>query len=253
MYIKKIYDLGDYKEVHKYYRYGCPKGKRGKKHDRTSETVLRYNQKMKERQLQRILCANFKEGDWHLVLSYRKEDRPGSMEEAKKDLRNFLRKLKNRFKRAGYELKYICATERGKQGACHHHLIVEDIVDGKFSTKQAVMDLWKGARHFTPLYDQDAYMQLAEYIAKKETKEGIAGISYSRSRNLIVPKAKVKRIGAREWAKEPRDEKCYEVIKGTVEEGENPYTGMPYMRYLMRRTDHKRDRRKNKKEEIWNR
>lgn len=245
MYIKKTYEMGDYKEVHKYYRYGCPKGKRGKKHERTSETVIRYNQKLKERQLQRILCANFKEGDWHLVLSYRKEDRPGSMEQAKKDIRNFLRKLKNRFKKAGYELKYICATERGKQGACHHHLILQDIVDGVFSTKQAVMDHWKGARHFTPLYDQEAYMQLAEYIAKKETKEG-GGVSYTRSRNLIVPKAKIRRIRAKEWAEEPRNEKMYEVIKGTVETGENPYTGMPYLRYLMKRVPEADGKRRRK-------
>lgn len=237
MYIKKEYVLGQYKEIQKYYRYGCPKGKRGRRHDKTSETVTRYNQKLRERQMQRMICANFKEGDWHLVLSYQKENRPASMEEAKADLRKFLRKMKRRYEKAGKEFKYVCCTERGKQGACHHHLILEDFADGSLNTKKAVMECWKGARHFTPLYDQDAFAQLAEYIVKKETKEGQAGTSYSHSRNLVIPKPKVRRIRAREWAEEPRSEKGWEIIKGTVETGENPYTGMPYQRYLMRRID----------------
>jgi hypothetical protein len=253
MYIKKTYDMGRYKEVHKYYRYGCPRGKRGQRSGKTSDAVTRYNQKLKERQLQRLICANFREGDWHVVLSYRKEERPASMDAAKKDLRRFLRKIKRRYEKAGREFKYICVTERGKQGACHHHLIIQDFSDEGLNTKQAVMESWPAARHFTPLYDQAAFEVLAEYIAKKETKEDQSGCSYSRSRNLIVPKAKVRRILASEWAEEPRNEKGYEVIKATIETGENPYTGIPYMRYLLRKVDTpERVRKKQKKRSVQN-
>lgn len=235
MYIKKIYEMGDYREIHKYFRYGCPKGKRGQKHDKTSDPVIRYNRKLKARKLQRLILANFAEGDWHLVLTYAKDERPETMAAAKKDLRAFIRKLKRRYEKAGHDIRYICMTERGKKGACHHHLIIQDVQDGSMSVKSAVMESWKGMKNFTPLYDQDAFRELADYMTKDETKEDQTGVSYSRSRNLITPKPKVRRIRAREWAEEPKSDQEFEVIKGTVETGENPQTGMPYLRYFMKR------------------
>ncbi len=126
-------------------------------------------------------------------------------------------------------------TERGKKGACHHHLIIQDVQDGSMSVKSAVMESWKGMKNFTPLYDQDAFRELADYMTKDETKEDQTGVSYSRSRNLITPAPKVRRIRAREWADEPKSDQEFEVIKGTVETGENPKTGMPYLRYFMKR------------------
>lgn len=245
MYIKKIYDMGEYREVHKYFRYGCPKGKRGQRHGKTSDPVLRYNRKLKVRKLQRIILANFREGDWHLVLTYAKEERPETMDAAKKDLRTFIRKLKRRYEKAGQELKYICITERGKKGACHHHMIINDIQDG-MSVKKAVMESWKGMKNFTPLYDKNAFGDLADYLAKDETKEDQSGVTYSRSRNLVQPKTRIQRIRAREWGEEPKNEKDYEVIKGTVETGNNPMTGMPYLRYIMKRKRRSKNGNKRK-------
>lgn len=92
------------------------------------------------------------------------------------------------YKKAGYQFKYIYVTERGKQGACHHHLIIEDISEPGLNTTKMVQKYWKyGSKAFIPLYEDGEFENLAEYIVKKETKEEQDGCTYSRSRNLVVP------------------------------------------------------------------
>ena len=92
MYVRKIFDMGWVKQIEKYYpgNYGAPGKKRGPKQKRTPEDIARQNQRNREKKVQRIILANFKEGDWHLVLGYKKELRPGSFKEAKKQVRKFL-------------------------------------------------------------------------------------------------------------------------------------------------------------------
>lgn len=240
MYVKKVYDLGGVKQVHKYYpgNYGAPGVKRGPKRKRTPEDIERQNKTNREKRLQRLILANFHEGDWHLVLKYKKELRPESMAEAKKQIQKFLRDMREAYKKAGYMFKYIYVTERGKQGACHHHLIIEDIADQNMNTKKMVMKFWQyGSKAFIPLYEEGEFEDLAEYIAKKETKEENEGCTYSRSRNLIVPEPQREIIHRKRWQREPRPEKGYYIIPDSVVNGENPVTGYPYQYYTMKKID----------------
>lgn len=240
MYVKKVYDLGWVKEVMKYYpgNYGAPGKKRGEKRKRTPEDIDRQNKTNREKKIQRLILANFKEGDWHLILKYTKDKRPGSYAEAKRQVQKFLADMRVAYKKAGYEFKYIYVTERGKQGACHHHLIIEDIADPGLNTKKMVLKHWQyGSKAFIPLYEDGEFENLAGYIVKKETKEEAEGCTYSRSRNLIVPEPKKEIIHRRRWRPDPKPEKGWYIVPDSLVNGENPVSGYPYQHYTMRRLD----------------
>lgn len=235
-YVRKEWDLGEVRQIEKYYpgNYGAPGKKRKKKRERTPEDIERQNRTNRGKKVQRLILANFKPGDWHLILSYTKEKRPKSDEEAKKQIRKFLEQLRKEYRAAGHELKYIYVTEKGKKGAWHHHLIIEDIVDPPVVTAKVVQKLWKhGHPTFNPLYEEGEYKMLADYIVKKETKEEGSGCTYSRSRNLVVPKPKRNVIHRKAWTKEPVPPKGWYVEKNSVENGINPVTGYPYQHYTI--------------------
>lgn len=235
-YVRKEYDLGRIRQIEKYYpgNYGAPGKPRGKKRNRTPEDIERQNKTNREKKIQRLILANFKEGDWHLILSYTKEKRPEDAKMAKKQIQKFLADMRKEFKRAGYEFKYIYVTERGKRGAWHHHLIIEDIVDNNLITTRLVGKMWKyGHPTFNPLYEDGEYENLAAYIVKKETKEDQEGCTYSRSRNLVVPEPKREIIHRRRWREEPKAPKGWYVDPNSLINGINPVTQYPYQHYTL--------------------
>lgn len=238
MYDKITYDMGWVVQVEKHYpgNYGAPGMARAPKKKRTPEDIARQNERNKVKRVQRTIIMNFKEGDWHLTLTHRKEERPETEEEAKKYIGKFLDKMRAAYKKAGYPFKYICATEKGKRGAYHYHLIIEDIAAPDLNTKEMVMKFWPhGMRNFSPLYKDGEFEDLAEYLTKKETKEG-KGHSYTHSRNLIMPKPKREKIHQKTWRKDPIPKKGYYIVKDSVINGINPVTGYPYQHYTTRCT-----------------
>ena len=236
MYLEKIYYLGKYREVARYYpgNYGAPGCKRRARHKPTPEDVAEQNKRNRERYIQRLILANFSEGDWWLTLTYRKEERPGSIEEAVDDRRKLIKRLQKEYREAGYEFKCLAATEIGKRGAVHHHFAIEDIANGNLNTKKTVMKAWKRGRiDFTPLYEDGEYKNLAEYMIKREGKEGQKQ-SYTRTRNLIIPQPQKRKVYRKGWEKEPGAEEGWGIIKDTLVNGINPATGLPHQRYMMR-------------------
>lgn len=235
MHIIKIYNLGEIQEIAKYCpgNYGAPGHKRNRKSRETPERMKKQNRENRVRFMQRILIANFWHGGWHLVVTYRREDRPEDIKEAKAKLKKFLDGMRDIYKKAGYEFKYICVTERGSRGGIHHHLVIEDIADGSLKTKEVVAKLWgHGGQHYTSLYQEGEYRQLAEYLVKEEGKEG-QKCSYTRSRNLIVPEPIREKVRGR-WEEEPQAKDGWRIIKHSLIAGTNPATGLPYQRYMMR-------------------
>ena len=99
-YVMKEYDLGRIRQIEKYYpgNYGAPGKPRGKKRNRTPEDIDRQNKTNREKKIQRLILANFKEGDWHLILSYIKDKRPGDAKEAKKQIQKFLADMRKEYK-----------------------------------------------------------------------------------------------------------------------------------------------------------
>ena len=233
MYTKVTYDLGEVREIQKYIpgNYGAPGCKRERKRKRTPAEIKSQNERNKRRRVQRLIMANFDEGDFHLVLTYSKDERPESAEVANALRSKFLAELRKGFKRAGDELKYIGVTEIGSRGAVHHHIIINN-PEG-INAMKLVQKAWThGQPFFSPLYEEGEYEQLADYLLKGESDKGA---SYTRSRNLKIPEPKRELIKNRRWKDPPPVPKGWEIIKSTVFNGVNPVTGYPYQRYMIRR------------------
>lgn len=241
MYRQKVSEAGRVRLVQRYYpaNYGAPGMAREKRRKPTTEEIRRQNQANKARKVQLLILGNFREGDWHLVLTYPKEGRPPDLQAAKEDLRKVLRKIGYRYKRAGIPFKWIAVTEIGKKGAAHHHLIIEDIRTEGFSSKRAVMECWHGGKAFYPLFEEGEYRELAEYLVKRDTKEDengeLSGTGYSHSRNLIPPKERIETKRAKRWRNPPRIPEGWELVKDSLHNGENPITGYPYQSFMIRK------------------
>lgn len=202
MYLKKTWIYGNRYEVKKYHtpRYGIPGLKRSERKRPTQEQIRKANFRNTARKLERKIIANFGEEDYHLTLTYRKEERPEAPEQIKKDLKNFLQRMKRRYKARGQELKWMAKIEIKPD---HIHMIINGIPDiGKI-----LNETWtKGFSHLSPLWKDGQQQGLAEYWlkqtdpdSKRYQKEYPFKQQYTCSRNLKDPVEKVERIGAASW------------------------------------------------------
>lgn len=89
------------------------------------------NNKRARRYFTQLLNTNFGAGDYHLSVTYSPGRLPGTMEQAKRDAVNYLRRIDRRRKKNGLPpLKYVLVTEgtekklTGKLIRLHHHIIV---------------------------------------------------------------------------------------------------------------------------------
>lgn len=247
MYRKVTYDMGVVIQIEKSFpgNYGAPGEKRGKRQKRTPEDVKRQNERNRWKRVQRLILANFHEGDWHLVLKYRIGGRPGDYKEAKKHLKKFIDKMRSEYAKHGIPFKWIAVTERGKKGkVLHHHLIIEDINQDGIRTVSLVKRIWThGGQFFSSLYEDGEYEKLAEYIVKSETKEECGWCTYSRSRNLIVPQPRVEMVRHRRWRNPPVAPRGWYVVKDSVWNGLNPVTGYPVQHYTIKKLITTKDRK----------
>jgi RNA processing factor Prp31 len=208
-----------------------PRGGRDKP---TQEEMQQVNRRNAETRLRRLINTNFGYGDYHLVLTYRKDQRPDPAE-ARKKITKFLRQLRRTYKKIGEELKYIVVTEYEKK-AIHHHLIING-VDANIN--KIVRDCWEwGSPHFTPLDDTGQYKELAAYFIKEtaetyKKKDGGARQRYSCSRNLVKPVTKTTVIEkASKWIEDPKPKKGYYIDKDSTYNGTD-WSGRPIQYYTM--------------------
>lgn len=243
MYIKNICEIHDKMEIEKHYpgNFGAAGEARMEKRKKTPEEMEKQNRWRRERDLRRLIEYNFKGNGVHVTLRCRKEERPAPVE-ARKIIRGFRDRLRKMYRQQGWELKYIITTETGKRGAVHWHCIINYCENGSTSTQKIVRDLWeRGRPFFVFLDDSGDYKQLAEYIIKESRRRMEEGeteekLSYMSSRNLIKPPVKKKKIKARGWKREPVAPAGYYVVKDSVINGINKFTGLPYQHYTVRKT-----------------
>lgn len=207
---------------------------------KTKEEIREANARQAARKLMRKVNANFRPGDWHVVLTYPKGERP-TPAEARGHIKTFLRKLRDEYKKHGLELKYIQATEYLNK-AIHHHIIINNVNDGKETSLQYVNRIWgsitKGHPKYVPLYDEGEYRKLADYFVKETDKtfrneDSPTKQRYSCSRNLKEPKVS-HRINTTKngWMMIPRPRPGYYIIPDALYNGEDKL-GYPYQRYVM--------------------
>lgn len=236
MYITKWSQAGEYIFIKNYSprSYGAPAKRRIRRMRDTPKAMEKYNNHKRAEKLQMLMILNFDKG-YHVTLDYPKGQRPGTYEEAEKNLKKALYKVSRRLKKEGIRFKYIAVTERGKRAAAlHHHVIIEN--DQRIL--EELMAVWGNHIKMSRMYEEGAYKDLAEYIIKVETKEeqtkGKA--KYHRSRNLKEPTVRVALIpGA--IKDDPQIPQGYELDQESVVNGYNEILGIRYQSYMVKRSE----------------
>ncbi|WHP40742.1 hypothetical protein QIX46_19650 [Lysinibacillus boronitolerans] len=191
-YRKVTIKSGDILEV-EIYPLGANKGgKRGRKKQESRTVQANLNNKNAVKYLIRLLNTNFTDKDLTLTLTYSNEHLPANPEQAKKDMENYLRRIKRSMKKEqpGEKLKYVYVTEyeydeeKGKK-RIHHHLVMN------FRNREIAKEKWNGrgrvsAEELEP--NHFGLEGLARYLAKdKKNKNKNGTKSYTPSRNLKKP------------------------------------------------------------------
>ncbi|WP_294352213.1 hypothetical protein [uncultured Clostridium sp.] len=188
---KRIYS-GNYLEVEVYPISKKEQQQKRRKKCKVSLPKQRnLNDKNARKHLRRLINTNFTDFDIVLHLTYDNKNLPSSEEEAKRNLSNFFRRVKNYRKRNGLEdLKYIAVTEykeatddKRTKTRIHHHIVISGMDRDKLE------ELWgKGKANADRLQSNElGYEELANYISKdpKGNKR------WTQSRNIKQPTIKV--------------------------------------------------------------
>ena len=209
-YKRLIYTFEHSVEVYEYLdgKYGAPGTKRGKKRKATLEEIRFRNQWNRERKARHKLKTWFHENDYLVLFTYKKDKRPPDMETAKKHLAQAMRKVREKYKKAGKKMRWMANIEVGTKGAWHVHIVINRIPDADIIIK----DSWEhGAVTFKHLYEAGDFRDLAGYITKtpetcERYGEHLRETSYHASRNMPLKEPEEERFV--QW-REIKDRKGY--------------------------------------------
>lgn len=215
--VTRTYQAGTVGEKTKFFVPGTrPTGKLGR---RAKDAVRKQeqNEYSSQKALARLFNENNKPGDLLMGLDYsdkgiekitawaRKKGLPVDSEDdqerenalflaADHELDNCLRRVKNRLKKKGIELRAIyCTSDRdGETGLIpvrvHHHLVVQADVQKAF--QEAWEECGMGSVDWTPLWGNQAdRMPMAEYWIRQVRRLPNAK-KYRHTQNVVVPKPK---------------------------------------------------------------
>lgn len=196
--------------------------------------VIQNNDRIAVKKLTRLMNANFYPGDLHCTLTYMGTE--PSRKEAKKEIKNFKRRMKREYAKTGREFKWIEVTEY-LNNRIHHHILV-NFIDTEVIARQ-----WtRGHVNFKILDRTRNYKKLAEYFVKETSKTMREPGSetkkrWSASRNLTRPIIKREVIHPRSLHETPKALKGYEILPDSIREFEHPFTGITHLEYMMLSTD----------------
>lgn len=178
------------------------KGIRKKTTEVSRPAQRNLNDKNAKKHFNLLANGNFGEGDYVVRLSYSTSNLPKTLEQAKKDVSNYIDRLKYELKKSGQDknLKWMCVTEfnesseKGKKVRIHHHLILNKVV-----SFELIHDKWKKGRgknkkrigliniDMIQLTEDSFIENLVGYLFKNNRENR----HWTASRNLVRPKEKV--------------------------------------------------------------
>lgn len=182
-YVIKTTTSGNMIESEIYPTYKCKQDMpRSKERKESNEFQKKLNYENSKKKVVRIVNTNFVNGDLFITVGYEDGYLPGE-EEARKDIQNYLRRIKRyRSKNGLEELKYICSIgfeddPQSKKVRIHHHIIMN------YMDRDVAEDLWgKGRANSKRLQADDFDFEgVARYIAQQ------GKIRWSYSKNLKKP------------------------------------------------------------------
>jgi len=200
-YTEITYYAGETIEKRKYYakRSDAPKEKRENQEKPSKEEIERINWRNAERTLRLSLNTNFVDGDYNITMTYGTDAPPPTWDEAKRDWKRALRRMRKLYAEAGIEFKWICVTAIGKKhGRLHHHLVCSAGIH--LGDIQKAWGLGK-VRAGT-LDTNGQYGGLANYLLNQKRAtpgEGERVQRWSCSRNLEPPRVERRTVKARSW------------------------------------------------------
>lgn len=106
---------------------------RGKRRGRSAASQIERNMREAVKRLARTLNCNFQGGDLFLSLKYADERLPAGKEEARRDARNFIRRIARAYRKAtGKKLRWALVTadrssKTGKPVRLHHHVVMDAV------------------------------------------------------------------------------------------------------------------------------
>lgn len=230
---RRIVSSKNMKEVLDYHngRTYKNKSKRRQKINATPDAIKKQNEKMAESELRMTIDNNFKRNDYYITLTYKEQP---SWEQAKKDIRNFIRRLQRAYKKAGKELKYIYVAE-GKR-RIHFHLLINREI-GLYT--EDIEKLWTSGMHKLVLYRGQAEdaIRLASYFVKEKRacyyeKNEVFKRRYTSSKNLVKPQVKVETLKSNNWSNYIDPPKGYYVETDSIVNGVS-LEGYPYRFYRL--------------------
>lgn len=242
MYIRKLYRFKNAIEIEEHVagRFGAPGMKRRAKEEPSREQVLRHNHSLKVTRCRRKLRAHFRENDYFVTLTYKRELRPEGMQQAKADLKAFLRRLREAYREKGAVLKWIANVEVGTKNAWHVHMVINRAPDADIAIRKA----WKHGRiNFQLLHEQGEFRDLAAYMTKTPlTDPKLKEASYHASHGLDIPEPKVvKHLGRFTPLSRLKPPEGWYIDQDSVVEGESLFTGTPYRKMTLLRLRRRED------------
>lgn len=166
-------------------RTELPSGAKVRKNNKAQSNL---NDKNARKEFLRLANHNFKDGDFWITLTYSDENLPGSIEEACKNMHNYIIAINRKRKRRGLEnAKYIYITEYSegpKKIRYHHHLLMDCEMD-----METVESTWKkGRRNQIRRISKDEHglAGMANYLTKNPKGKK----RWCRSTNLVKPPVK---------------------------------------------------------------
>jgi hypothetical protein len=255
-YREQKYYCGQYLEVNLFpvWEKNYSSGKRTKRKP-TSEVQKNLNQHNSERELARLINANFTNKDCKFELTYSDKNHPQSVELAKKDIANFMRRVKRARAKAGLpEMKYIYSMEQGsKKGRIHFHVIMS----GGLSINELAKIWGKGyVDKVLPLmFDETGCAGIAKYFSKQQIKsddnETAKPKRWVSSQNCVRPDpknndSKFSKRKVRELAHDTENARMFEALYPEYYFADckpfyNDDTGLYYLYLRMYRKDAKLD------------
>ena len=205
-------------------------GSRMPKRNPTRESVRKNNDRIATRKAIALINANFFPGDYHVTFTYRGE--APDQEKARKDIVNYLRRMKREYEKQGKEFRYFQVTEY-KNKRIHHHVIMS-YIDLEIIRKQ-----WKeGHVRFSVLDEERNYSKLAEYLIKETSKtfrepENATKRRWRASKNLARPVVKREIVSTRQLFEDPKPLQGYYIDRESIRRYENPFTGIEHLEYIM--------------------
>lgn len=183
VYTTKTIKAGDQFEVEIYPSFTRKQLKELKIKKKNNKAQKNLNNRNSRKRIERLINANFNDDDLFITYTYDNKHLPKTLEEALKNIKNFIRRVNYKRKKEGLpKAKYIYITEfsEDKKIRVHHHLLI----DGALSM-DILESMWKfGRRNNARRLAKDEFglTGLAKYLSKdpKGNKRWCSSINLSK-------------------------------------------------------------------------